>query len=161
MTFFFTPGPRKSHPYGCRLRTTSPDDSYIYKDPAKKPSEHLSIPPLVETLDLTPGRPIQGAVLDRFRDVFWLDRGGSFQVSNGACHLQNTVVSARAESLLSHGTFQEAFAIGGKLAVGPYVPWRHLRITVEFLPQVGKAGQLALPSSDQALANLDRQRISL
>jgi hypothetical protein len=64
--------------------------------------------------------------------VFGLEVGGVFQVGHGAGDFQDPVVGAGAQALLSHGAFQQAFAVGGEFAVGADVAGGHLGVAVKF-----------------------------
>jgi hypothetical protein len=55
------------------------------------------------------------AVFDGFGDVFGFDDGGVFDIGDGAGDFQDAFV-AGAKSLLSHGAFEEAFAVGGEIS---------------------------------------------
>ena len=62
--------------------------------------------------------------------MFGLDRWGGFQVGDGAGHLQDSVVGAGGHAVLGHGAFQQAFAVGGKLAEGSNMAGSHLGVAV-------------------------------
>src|SRR5437660_1417701 len=102
----------------------------------------------------TPKAPVQRPVLDRFRDVLGLDVGSAFQVSNRPRNLQDAVVGARAQALLLHGALQQALAIGGEVAVGADLFWRHLRVAIDFFSGGGKAVELAIARLHHPLADL-------
>ena len=54
--------------------------------------------------------------MDGFGDVFGVEVRGVFDVGDGAGDFEDAVVGAGAESLLGHGAFEQAFAVGGEFA---------------------------------------------
>src|SRR2546430_6696362 len=60
---------------------------------------------------LGPEGAIQGSILDRLRNVFWNNGGSGFEVRNGPRNFKDTVMSPSRQTLLSHGPFEQAFAI--------------------------------------------------
>ena len=70
---------------------------------------------------LRPVSAVQGPVLNGFGDMLGFDLRRLFDVSNRARDFQDSVMSAGAESLLSHGAFEQALTVGGKLAEGANV----------------------------------------
>src|SRR5580692_11797796 len=65
-------------------------------------------------------------------------------------------MSAGAESLLSHGSLQQAFTIRGELAESTNVAGRHLRVAVYFLAGGSEALELFFTGAYHSLANLCR-----
>ncbi len=63
-------------------------------------------------------------------------------------------MGARAQSLLRHGTLQQALAVGGKIAVGADLPGRHLGVAINPLAGGGEAVELDLPRLYHPLADL-------
>ena len=78
----------------------------------------LNLPAIKRGQVLGPVSAVERAVLDGFGDVFGFDVGGVFDIGDGAPDFQDAVVGAGAKSLLSHGAFEEAFAVGGEIAEG-------------------------------------------
>ena len=76
------------------------------------------IPAHIESVVLGPVGAVEGAVLDGFGYVFGLDGWRLFDIGDGAGDLEDAVVGAGAESLLSHGALEQAFAVGRKIAEG-------------------------------------------
>src|ERR1700722_269036 len=77
---------------------------------------------------LTPEAAIQGAVLNRFRDMAHGDGRLSIEVRDGAGDFQYPIVRTRAQALLLHRSFQEAFGFRRELTVGADLASMHLRI---------------------------------
>jgi hypothetical protein len=100
-----------------------------------------------------PVRAIKAAVLNRLRDVLRLQVRRIVKVSDGSGYFQDAVVGARAQALLGHGAFEEAFAVGGEFAVGADVAGGHLGVAVEFFAGTGEAGDLLLAGADDAFTN--------
>ena len=81
---------------------------------------------------LRPIRAVQAAVLDRLRDMLGLKVWSIVQIGDRSGYFQDAVVGSRAQALLGHGAFEEAFAVGGKFAVGADVAGGHLSVAIEF-----------------------------
>ena len=60
---------------------------------------------------LSPERPIQSPVLDRFRDVLGLNSLRPLQIGNRTRDFEDTVVRPGGQALLVHPAFQQPFAI--------------------------------------------------
>src|SRR5215467_430150 len=58
---------------------------------------------------LSPERPVESAVLDRFGDVTGFDRIGTGKVSDRTGHLEDAVMSSGAQTLLRNGTLEQVF----------------------------------------------------
>src|SRR5215468_12040305 len=58
----------------------------------------------------SPLRPVKGAVLNRFREVFSRNRLCPSQVCNGPRHFANAVVRPRTQPIVPHGLLQQALA---------------------------------------------------
>ena len=65
-------------------------------------------------------------------------------------------MSAGTETLLLHGTFQQAFAITGEFAVRSNLAGSHLRIRIDPFACGGEAVQLNLASPQHTFANRSR-----
>jgi len=97
---------------------------------------------------------IQRSILYGLSDMLALDLRRSLQVGDGSCDFQNTIVCAGTESLLLHGSFQHALAIGTQIAIGANLPGAHLSVTVDPFSGCGKAVELNLAGANHALTNL-------
>jgi hypothetical protein len=64
---------------------------------------------VLHSLVLSPGRAIEGAVLDGLGEVLGLDRFSSFQVGDCPCDLQDTVISSGSQTMLCHCAFLTVF----------------------------------------------------
>ncbi len=98
------------------------------------------ISPLLNNFRMSrPKRPIQGAVLDGFGDVFGLKGDLALQIGDGSGDFEDAVVGAGGESLLNHGALEQALAIGGEFAEGADVPRSHLGVAIELV--AGRGGE--------------------
>jgi hypothetical protein len=88
--------------------------------------------------------------------VFGLQVCGVFEIGDSAGDLEDAVVGAGAESLLRHGSFEQAFAVCGEFAKGADVARRHLGVTVELLARGREAINLLLAGLNDPLADLGR-----
>ena len=96
--------------------------------------------------------PIQGAVLDRFRDVIDLDVRFAFKIGDGAGYFQDTVVGPGGQTEFVDGVFQQ---IDGGLidpAVAFNMPVDHLGVAVNLCSF--KTIRLDTPGRSHTLANL-------
>ncbi len=77
--------------------------------------------------------PVERTVLDGLRDVGYSDIFGAFHVGDGAGHLEDSVVGARAQAQSAHCVLEQALAFGRKVAVLAKLSGTHLRIGIDFL----------------------------
>src|SRR5919109_185521 len=61
-----------------------------------------------------PEGAVEGAVLNGFGDVFGFNCGSALEVGDSPGDFQDAVMGAGGESLLSHGAFEQALAVGGQ-----------------------------------------------
>ena len=105
-------------------------------------------------LGSSPIRSVEAAVLDGFGDMFRRQMGCIFQIRNGASDFENPIVRAGAETLLRHGAFQQAFAIGREIAETPDMSRAHLGIAVKLFARGGETLKLFPARRDNALPDL-------
>jgi len=80
------------------------------------------------TPDSAPVAAVQGSVLNGFGDVFDGDVLLGGEVGDGTGDLEDAVVGASAETLLLHGTLEQALGVGGEFAKSPDLLGVHLRV---------------------------------
>lgn len=95
---------------------------------------------------LRPVAAVECTVLYGLRQVFHRQILLSFDVRDGPGDLQDAIMGSRGETLLLHGSFQQAFGIGRQTAISSDLASAHLGIAVDALLGVGKAGGLAFTS---------------
>src|SRR5271167_931645 len=98
-----------------------------------------------------PKRPVQRSMLNRLGNEFRFELRSGIEVGNRARDFQNAVMGAGAESLRSHGAFEQALAISGELAEFANRLRRHLGVAIELLAFGRKTRQLQLTGADHAL----------
>src|ERR1700686_330659 len=116
-----------------------PNSRYSHQDTALGPSG--------------PVGPIQGAVLDSLGNVFRFQLRNGVQVGYGSRDFEDTVMGAGTKSLLRHGAFQQALAVGGEFAELANQLRRHLRVAIKLLLASGETFQLHVTRSNHALQN--------
>ena len=89
----------------------------------------------------SPVTAIQSAVLDGLGQVGYGELLDAFEIGDGASDFEDAVVRAGGETLLLHGSLEETFGVGAKLAMGSDLTGVHLRIGVDFF-----AGLLETPA---------------
>src|SRR5581483_7981203 len=94
---------------------------------------------------LRPECSIKRPVLNRLGKMFGFNSRDAFLVSDRPGYLQDPVMGPGAEALLSHGSFQQAFALGGQLTVSSNLPRGHVGIAIDFVPP--EAFQLDIPGT--------------
>ena len=106
---------------------------------------------------LRPERPIQSSILDSFGDMLWDNRGSSFEVRNCPGNFKDTIMSPSRQTLLSHGPFKQAFAIGREFTERTNVTRPHLRIAIELLALARReSGQLKFTGTYYTVADFGR-----
>jgi hypothetical protein len=100
-----------------------------------------------------PKLAIEAAELDGFGNVIGRELFDAREVGDSARDFENPVVSPRAEILFGHGHFQQFHRRLVEGAVGTDFFAAHARVARNS-GLAGKAGLLALPRCDDALANL-------
>src|SRR6185437_2035874 len=103
-----------------------------------------------------PVAAVERTVLNGFSEMGDGELLGGFEVGDRAGDLENAVVSAGRESLLLHGTLEQAFGVCTQLAVGADLARGHLRVRVDLFAVLLEALTLALAGSHHAGANLRR-----
>src|SRR5205823_1088456 len=101
---------------------------------------------------LRPVAAVERPVLDGFGDVRGADGLGALEVGDGTRDFQNAVVGAGAQTQAGHGVFEQAFALGGNIAIFADLSGAHLGVAVNLFTLV--ALELAAPGRHHPRANL-------
>src|SRR5260370_30812850 len=104
-----------------------------------------------QSLPSCPVRPVQRSILNRLGDVLGFKLRNTVKVGNRTRHLQDAVMSARTESLLRHGAFQQTLAIGREFAEFANQLRRHLGVAINSFASRRKAFQLDVSGAYHAL----------
>ena len=107
------------------------------------------------TLFLSPERPVQGAVLDGFRDVLGFNVGLAFEIGDGSGDFQDAIVGTGAQALLSHSSLKQVLTVSGKTTECSHMPRSHLSVAVDCVFTVGvEPGKLPLARVHDSLQDL-------
>jgi len=93
--------------------------------------------------------------LDGLGNVFRVNSRFAFEIGDSSGDFQNAIMGACRKSLLGHGAFEQAFAVGLELAEGADVTRRHLRIG-KYLAwrDPDETLQLSFAGANHSVANL-------
>jgi hypothetical protein len=75
------------------------------------------------------------------------------EIGDCARYFKDAVMGARGESLLLHGSFEQALGIWAQLAIGSNLPGCHLRIGVDLFAVLFEALALAVAGGEHAGSN--------
>src|ERR1700676_5198945 len=85
-----------------------------------------------------PVGPIQGSILNSLGNVFRFQLRNGVKIGYGSSDFEDTVMGAGAKSLLRHGAFQQALAVGRKFAELANQLRRILCVATRLLVAVGE-----------------------
>src|SRR6185503_17394425 len=103
-----------------------------------------------------PVAAVQGAVLDGLGEVRDGEMVGSVEVRDGAGYLEDPVVGAGGESLLLHGSLEEAFGVGAELAMSTDLAGGHLSVGEDAVAGFLETVALTIASREDAGADFGR-----